>query len=410
MPPNTHATNTMTPTEKEQLKSYESLLAYCEQALGRGTRSGSEWLFPCPFGAHERPHLAIAAKDGGGVYRCRACDTGGDIFTLAAHLNSLDAKKDFPAVAQAVADALHISLTDSPAHTPRKAPSRRRREYTPPAVCTPTPAPRFISPENEAFIWQRMQQTTAAALEEQARLLRLPAKGLEYIARHPEQGGLALAPDGRLLVIYTATDAAGKLRITACKLRCWKDRTNYPAYLHAGEWTPGRKETDARFLWIAKNGIIQPTKAGEQPRRIYAPTAPYGMQAALAARRVIITEGESDAWAARISLAYFARLAGYSPQDYAAVVAIPGVSSFKAEWMPFFTGKAVALCLDADAAGQKALPHALDMLSDNRTRAHIFTPPNGAKDLRAAFTAYAPAALAEQILQAFTRKPDNKIL
>ena len=78
--------------------------------------------------------------------------------------------------------------------------------------------------------------------------------------------------------------------------------------------------------------------------------------------------------------------------------------------MPFFTGKAVALCLDADAAGQKALPHALTMLAENRTRAHIFTPPNGAKDLRSAFTPYAPAALAEQILQAFTRKPDNKIL
>ena len=182
--------------------------------------------------------------------------------------------------------------------SPRKAPSRRRREYTPPAVCTPTPAPRFISPENEAFIWQHMQQTTAEALEEQARLLRLPAKGLEYIARHPEQGGLALAPDGRLLVIYTANDDAGKLRITACKLRCWKDRTNYPAYLHAGEWTPGRKETDARFLWSAKNGIIHPTREGEQPRRIYAPTAPYGMQAdtpsALRRRRAAFRHGTAS--------------------------------------------------------------------------------------------------------------------
>lgn len=400
----------MTPTEKEQLRSYESLLAYCEQTLGRGTRSGSEWLFACPFGAHTRPHLAIASKDGAGVYRCRACDTGGDIFTLAAHLNNLNTKKDFRAICQNVADTLHITLTDTPATARRNPPSRRRREYSPPAICTPTPAPRFISPENESFLWQRIQETTAAALEEQARLLHLPARGLEYIARHPEQGGLALAPDGRLLVIYTAKDTAGNLRITACKLRCRTDRANYPAYLHAGTWTPGKKETDARFLWIAKNGIIQPTKAGEPPRRLYAPTAPYGMQAAITARRIIITEGESDAWAARISLAYYARLAGYTPQEYAAVVAIPGVSSFKAEWMPFFAGKDVALCLDADTAGQKHIPHALDMLTDCRTRAYIFTPPNGAKDLRSAFASYAPAALAGQILQTFTRKPDNKIL
>ena len=32
----------MTENEKEQIKSYDSLLAYCELALGTGKRSGSE--------------------------------------------------------------------------------------------------------------------------------------------------------------------------------------------------------------------------------------------------------------------------------------------------------------------------------------------------------------------------------
>lgn len=401
----TPTTAAMTPNEKEQLKSYENLLAYCEHTLGTGKRSGSEWLFMCPHGAHARPHLAIAAKDGQGVYRCRACNIGGDIFTLAAHLNGLDAKKDFAAVAQCIADTLHISLTDAGGQ-PQRAPKRSRRRRIPPQILTTTtPQARFISAGNEAFLWQAIEQSTAERLQDQAAALGLPAKGLAYIARHPEQGGLALAPDGRLLVIYTAEDEAGKLRITACKLRNRKDAQNMPAYLHGGQWMPGNRPTEARFMWIAQNGTEPAAKNGEQPRRLYAPSAPYGMQAAHAASRIIITEGESDAWAARISLAHYAHLAGYKPLDYAAVIAVPGVSSFKIDWMPYFAGKSILLCLDADEAGQKALPQVLQKFRLYRARVHVYTPANGKKDLRAEFCTYAPAALAARLLEQFKSPP-----
>lgn len=399
----------MTPSEKEQLKSYESLLAYCEQALGRATRSGSEMRFTCPYGSHERPHLAVANKDGQGVYRCRACNIGGDIFTLAAYLNHLDTKKDFNDIARAIADTLQITLTDDAGkqHCPRVT-SRRRRRIQQPPLNTATPAARFISAENENYLLQRMQATTAENLQAHAAALGLTAKGLAYIARHPEQGGIALAPDGRLLVLYTAEDEAGKLRITACKLRKSKHAEDLPAYLHAGKWTTGKQATDARFMWIAKNGTLPPVKEGERPRYTYAPTAPYGMQAAINARRIIITEGESDAWTARISLAHYAKLAGYNPCDFASVIAIPGVSSFKSDWMPYFIGKNILLCLDADEAGKKALPQVLDKLTAYSARVHIYTPAAGKKDLRAEFCTYAPAALAERLLQHFKTPPVNQ--
>ncbi len=399
----------MTENEKEQIKSYDSLLAYCELALGTGKRSGSEWLFTCPHGVHERPHLAIASKNGQGVYRCRACNIGGDIFTLAAQLNGLDAKKDFNELAHIIADALHLTITDSTGkhYAARTGPRRRRRRRQCQTLNTATQPARFISAGNEAFLWQRVEATTAEALQAYAAALNLPATGLAYIARHPEQGGLALAPDGRILVLYTAEDDTGKLRITACKLRNPKNTTNYPAYLHGGKWNTGKVPTEARFMWIARNGTEPAAKESDKPRNLYAPTAPYGMQAALNARRILITEGESDAWAARISLAHYAKLAGYTPQEYCSVIAIPGVSSFKSDWMPYFTGKEILLCLDADEAGKKALPAVLQKFTDYRARVHLYTPANGKKDLRAEFCKYAPAALAANLLEHFTTPPVN---
>lgn len=78
--------------------------------LGTHKDIGRVKLFRCPFGEHRRLKLHVNECDGVGLWRCWACDKGGDIFTLAAELKQLDIKAQFPDVLEHVAEVLNISL------------------------------------------------------------------------------------------------------------------------------------------------------------------------------------------------------------------------------------------------------------------------------------------------------------
>ena len=97
---------------REELKQSKFLLEYCNRMFGTHKDIGREKLFRCPFGEHRRPKLHVNERDGVGLWRCWACDKGGDIFTLAAEFKQLDVKSQFPDVLEHVAEVLNISLDD----------------------------------------------------------------------------------------------------------------------------------------------------------------------------------------------------------------------------------------------------------------------------------------------------------
>lgn len=113
----------------DELASYDTLLAYWEHTLGAGHRRGTDLLFMCPYGNHRNPKLSIANKEGAGVFKCRACDIGGNIFALAAHLNGKDRKQDFWELCHLIADTTGTAIRDD--ENGGDAKTRRRKQQKP---------------------------------------------------------------------------------------------------------------------------------------------------------------------------------------------------------------------------------------------------------------------------------------
>lgn len=110
----------------EELKQPKFLLEYCACMLGTHKDIGRVKLFRCPFGEHRRLKLHVNECDGVGLWRCWACDKGGDIFTLAAELKQLDIKAQFPDVLEHVAEVLNISLDGKMSKRSYSSSSRKR--------------------------------------------------------------------------------------------------------------------------------------------------------------------------------------------------------------------------------------------------------------------------------------------
>lgn len=93
--------------EKEQVKA---LLTEYVKAISTPAKQPKGW-YVCPLcGSGSGTHHSSALKITGSVWKCHACEAGGDIFNMAAAVNNLDVKADFPKVVQAIEDTLHITI------------------------------------------------------------------------------------------------------------------------------------------------------------------------------------------------------------------------------------------------------------------------------------------------------------
>ena len=93
--------------EKEQVKA---LLTEYVKAISTPAKQPKGW-YVCPLcGSGSGTHKTSALKITGNVWKCHSCEKGGDIFSMAAEVNKLDVKADFPKVLQAIADTLHITI------------------------------------------------------------------------------------------------------------------------------------------------------------------------------------------------------------------------------------------------------------------------------------------------------------
>ncbi len=122
-------------TDIEALKGYDLTRAYCEAALGQPVRRGRVLMFPCPFGAHTRPHLELADLGGAGITICRACNKGGSVLDVAAAVLGLDVRRNFTECAREVAEKVGYVLHEEAAE--KRTGSRRKRPAPRPVILPP---------------------------------------------------------------------------------------------------------------------------------------------------------------------------------------------------------------------------------------------------------------------------------
>lgn len=370
------------PADIAALKAPDVLHAYCRATLGAGKQMGRLTFYPCPWGAHTRPKLEVTERDGVGVAMCRACDTGGTVFDVAAGVLGLDVKRDFAAVVHGVADAVGYVLREDATGTPRISHRKRKAGFlrspgvvAPPALVTPAERPlEYLPPDEEAAALESVCRLAGDA-DAQARfaaMLGLPVDVVRYHTETQEAaplGLLGLDERGRLVYVYTHRPAPCQpVRVVGVKTR------NLPG-------------VEPRFLMRGKKQVM------------------WGMDAAADARLVIITEGESDALAVRAAFwAWLDDWARNAPETYPddafpAVVCKPDAGTFRESWACHLKGKDIILVTDNDDAGRKGAEKTAGMLhAAGVRRVFLWTPPGGAKDARAALDAARPWLLAEDIL------------
>ena len=374
----------LNPADVAALKAPDMLHAYCRAALGAGKQTGRLTFYPCPWGAHSRPKLEVSERDGVGVAMCRACDCGGTVYDVAAGVLGLDVRKDFPAVVQAVADAVGYVLRDDAAETPRKGHRKGKTGFSRPlgAVAAPSPARpvekplEYLPPDEEAAALDAVRRAAdnPARMAEHAALLGLPPDVMMFHTDIQEAGALGLlglGKGGRLLYVYTHRPAAGEpVRVVGVKTR--------------------------NLLGVEPRFLMRGSKQ-----------MPWGWDSVDAAGLVFVTEGESDALAVRAALwAWLDDWAHNEPDSFPAadawpvVVGKPDAGTFRDTWARRLVGKDVVLIVDNDDAGRKGAEKTTGILrAAGVRRVFVWNPPAGAKDARAALDAARPWLLADDLME-----------
>lgn len=367
----------------DALKAPDVLRTYCEHELGAGRRRGSLMFYRCPWGTHTRLKLEVTEKNGVGLAMCRACNCGGSVMDVAAGVLGMDAKRDFAAVVEHVAEVVGYALRDD--DSPRRGKRRQaRRRYTltrpqehrknaDAALVEYLPA----DEEKAALEAVRRAAGTPAAMARFSNELGLPLRAL---MTHTDmelagRGLLGLSHDGHLLYVYTCCDAVGTVRVLMTKIRSW------PNEISAGK---------QRFY------------CGKGSHK----HALYGADSIGVSECVIITEGESDCLALRAAQdEYLEYERCCVPDDYPppeqieAIVAKPDAGTFKPMWATPLHGRDVILCVDNDEAGRKGAADTAAILKDAGVcRVFAWSPTGGEKDVREAYRRCNSCALIDDII------------
>ncbi len=327
--------------------------------------------------------MKLSEKNGIGYARCYACSKGGTVFDLAAEVLNLDARKNFKQIAEHIADTVGYSLSlEDRSYTKRKT----RTSGVPSALSIAMKQSHQESPieylpyDMECRAWESVRRAMRQeeTMKTHSRILGLPLPALLHHCDEfePEAGLLGVDEKGALLYLYTAHDGI-KWRVTAVKRRSLPMEAMREGTPRFTAWKGSKKQS----LWGAS--LIDSSL-----------------------RRVIITEGESDALAVRYSLhTWLEMLRIDSPEecpcadDIPLVLAKPDAGTFKQSWADALKGLDVILLVDADEAGKKGAASTIDTLKQaGAARVMTWQPLGDAKDPRACFTPDSPLALIEDIL------------
>ena len=363
----------------DALKAPDVMHAYCERELGAGRRRGALTFYPCPWGVHERLKLEVTERNGCGVALCRACNRGGSVLDVAAGVLGMDARRDFTAVAEHVAQAVGFSLRGDVAPGRRRAQrhvSVKPRQALERAEDTP---PLYLPAEAEKAALDAVRRAAAApvAMACHALQLGLPTS---CMTMHTDMqladcGLLGLSPRGHLLYVYSCHDATGAVRVQMVKQR------SKPEEIAKGK---------QRFYC---------TKGSHKQ-------ALYGAGYIDVSGCVVITEGETDCLALRAALDTWLRYRlSCEPDSYPtrelipSIVAKPDAGTFRAAWAEPLRGRDVILCVDNDEAGRKGAAATADILkAAGVCRVFAWFPPQNCKDARDAYRRLSPFDLIHSLL------------
>lgn len=360
----------------EELKQPQYLHAYCSAALGGGRQEGKIWKYPCPFGTHTRLKLEVDEKNGVGVAICRACNKGGTVIDIAAANLGLNVKTDFIRCVEEVAEKTGYRLTKEKQTMYNSNSVRIHKKMTSPVSVQPQTSPKYLphDEESKALAAVKRANENPDRMKSHADELGLPVNLLlshTDIAKYAPAGLLGLTPEGLLLYVYSVMDESGNIRIQSTK------RRNFPGM-------------EPRFIQQgSKNGLW-----GASLISTYQ------------CRRVIITEGESDALALRASCrSWYNIWKRENPETlptatvFPVILAKPDANTFKPEWALPLRGLDVILACDADSAGEKGTERTIETLQAAGIK-RIFTwrPPASHKDARSAFDINNPHLLIEDIM------------
>lgn len=358
------------------LQGIDYLHMYCERMLGTGKQIGSSMYFRCPWGEHQKLHLDVHEYRGKGNAHCWACDKRGTVFDVAAAVQKKDLKENFPEIVRHVAKVVGYQLHEGAAAPRRKRgsagwvgcdPARFRKKEVDTAEDEEI---QFLPKFEEQVAWESVENArkNPEYLRYSAIELGLP---LGILQMHTEEcradsGMIGLTQAGRLSYIYTVRDAEGRMRVVMTKQR------------------GGRGD---KFRFLCGKGAHKQVL--------------FGAEAIGSSRYVIITEGESDALAARASLWKWAGEAlkngdvdsNFATEDIPVVVGKPDAGTFKPIWARPLRGKDVILCVDNDSAGIQGAVKTCEILRRCGVgNIYTWSAPEGCKDVRDAYKRHAGAS------------------
>lgn len=354
----------MSAHDREDIDAIRRNLAsprYVAQRLGlKGRVEGSGFKAICPVHGDRTPSLSLTVgQDGTLRVRCFGCDLAGDIFSLVAGIERLDAQREFPAVLAAAASLAGVTLherdgsaSSAPAYVPR-APA------PPPIPAGPPPLSDERFAEIVAPIMAMGRLDTAEAVRE-----RGPSKVCADVCAYLDDRGLlelaiaegwgALPPPGDAQVSWVAmlVDLFGEEDVARTGL--------VPVNEDGGIVARGFTQAQARLVipWRRPDGVITTLQRrrldDQKPKYVSpngrAPRFPYGVETVRSVdydAPLALVEGAIDAAALR----ELKRRVG-AP---VLVVGVQGVSGWKKDWAGLWTGRHAAIALDGDAAGEGAV-------------------------------------------------------
>lgn len=331
-------------------------------------RQAGGLLIRCPMPAHgdRGPSCSLTVgSDGTLRVKCFGCDLAGDVYSLIAAVHDLDARRDFREVLFVAADLAGVELKPAGSSPPRAA--------------APAPAP------------------TKAALVEPSPAAE-PDRFAELVAPLLQLGRLDGAPlsadvcrylDARGLLAAARADGWAAFGALAAWARMLRDIFGADELERSGLMRPnggGFVWPDHVLVipWRGSDGAVTTVQrrrldAGD-PKYVFAtgrkPAEPYGahrLRELGPNTTIVYCEGAVDALA-------LGELNASRGLDRV-VLAIPGVTSWRAEWAAYARGRRAAVALDADGAGDgKAQAIADDLHAAGALEVLRVRPHGGAKD------------------------------
>lgn len=351
-------------------------LGLCEgaQGWGRGatwTRIAGGVLVQCPAHGDRTPSCSVTRGPDGTIrVRCFGCELAGDVLHLVAAAYNLDARGAFVRVLEHAAHLAGVRLSTPGERAPAAPPPRR-------AAPPPAPAPSNAALAPDVFAALVRALLAAAPLDgphgADVRAY-LDARGILDAARADGWGALPATESGRgdvrarivAAVGVEAWEASGLAHPHDPARWCWgsSHRVVIP-------WRDG----DGAPVWLQRRAVGRVDGARYVAPGGTSPAAPYGAHQlaglALDAPAALV-EGAVDALALRAACE--------ADGIAVAVLGLPGVKGWRRPWGAMLAGRAVALALDGDDAGDAAAEHIARELAGVASNVNRWRPAGGAKD------------------------------